>query len=189
MSTPSREQAFALLKQYNQSESLLKHALCVEAVMRFFARMKGEDVERWGVIGLVHDLDYEKYPEQHCVMTEKLLRENGFGEADIRAVVSHGFGLINDVEPREFMEKALFATDELTGLITAYVYMRPDKDVRTIELKGLKKKFKDKAFAAGVNRDIVRQGAEMMGVTLDDVMSETLKGMQEAAESLGLAGE
>ncbi len=187
MSTPSREQAYTLLKQYNQSESLVKHALCVEAVMRHFAEKYGDDPERWGVIGLLHDLDYEKYPEQHCAMSEKLLRENGYGEADVRAVISHGYGIVNDVEPLEYMEKVLYAIDELTGLITAHVYMRPDRDVRNLELKSVKKKFKDKAFAAKVNRDIVRKGAEMLGVELDELILETLTGMQKAAEGIGLA--
>ena len=188
MPTPSREEAFTLLKQYNQTESLVKHALCVEAVMRHFAEKQGEDIERWGAIGLLHDLDYEKFPEQHCAMSEKLLRENGCDEADIHAVISHGYGLVNDVEPVEYMEKVLYGADELTGLITAYVYMLPERDVRKLELKGVKKKFKAKAFAAGVNRDVVQKGAQMLGIELDELISETLLGMQKAAETIGLAG-
>ena len=134
MHTPSREEAFELLSRYTKNESLIKHALSVEAVMRRFARMHGEDEEKWGVIGLIHDLDYDQYPEQHCVMTEKILRENDWPEDYIRAVMSHGWGICTNVEPEEYMEKVLFTIDELTGLVTATALVRPSKSVLDTEV-------------------------------------------------------
>lgn len=184
----TREEAYQLFKEYNQSESLIKHALAVEAVMRYFAAKKGEDVEYWGTIGLLHDLDYEKYPEQHCKMTEKILRERGEGEDVIHAIVSHGYGICTDVEPVLYMEKVLYTIDELTGLITATVYMRPDRSILDLEVKSVKKKFKNLKFAAGVDRDIIQRGAELIAMELDEIMAWTIQGMKEQAENLGLAG-
>ena len=149
---PTREEAWKLLNEYNKSDALLKHGLAVEGVMRHFAEINGEDTEKWGVIGLLHDLDYEMYPEKHCVKTAEIMRENDIDEDYIHAVCSHGWGLCCDVEPVEKMEKVLYTIDELTGLINAACLMRPSKSVLDIEVKSVKKKFKSSGFAAGVNR-------------------------------------
>ena len=187
---PSREQAFQLLTKYNQSESLIKHALTVEAVMRHFAEVLGEtDIEKWGIIGLVHDIDYEMYPEQHCIKAREILSEQNWQEDYIHAVESHGWGICCDVEPIEKMEKILFTIDELTGLITATALMRPSKSVLDTELKSVKKKWKQKSFAGGVNRELIEQGAATLNMDMDYIMQETLTGMQKAAESIGLKGE
>lgn len=185
---PTREEAFELLKEFNKSESLIKHALTVEAVMRHFAKLFGEDTEKWAIIGLMHDVDYEMYPEQHCVKAGEILRERNWPEDYIHAIQSHGYGICIDVEPVERMEKVLYTIDELTGLITAAVYMRPSKSILDMELKSVKKKWKQKSFAAGVNRDIIAEGAEKLGMDLDKVIEETIKGMQEAADVIGLRG-
>jgi len=185
---PSREEAFNLLKEYNKDESLIKHALAVEAVMRHFAELLGEDVEKWGVIGLVHDLDYEKYPDQHCKKVREILTERNWPEEYIRAIQSHGWKLCSDVEPVETMEKVLYTIDELTGLITATALMRPSKSILDTEVKSVKKKWKQKSFAAGVNREVIQEGADMLGMELDKVIEETLKGMQKVAELIGLKG-
>ena len=187
---PDREKAFELLKEYNKSESLIKHALTVEAVMLHFADILGEtDREKWGLIGLVHDVDYEMYPEQHCTKAREILTENDWPEDYIHAVESHGWGICSSVEPVECMEKVLFTIDELTGLIAATALMRPSKSILDMELKSVKKKWKQKSFAAGVNRDIIEQGAQTLGMELDFIMEETIKGMQGAAESIGLKGD
>jgi putative nucleotidyltransferase with HDIG domain len=187
---PEREQAFELLKKYNKSDSLIKHALTVEAVMLHFADILGEaDREKWGIIGLTHDIDYEMYPEQHCIKAKDILSENNWPEDYIHAIESHGWGICSNVEPIERMEKVLFTIDELTGLITATALMRPSKSILDMELKSVKKKWKQKSFAAGVNRDIIEQGARMLGMELDYIMEETIKGMQSAAESIGLKGD
>ncbi len=178
--------ALSLLKQYNKSESLLKHALSVEGVMRYMARKSGEDEEKWGVIGLVHDLDYEMYPDQHCVMTEKILADNSWPEEYIRAVMSHGWGLASDVKPRSLLEKTLYAIDELTGLVTTSALVRPSKSVMDLEARSVKKKWKDKKFAAGVNRSVIETGAEMLGVSLDDLITDCIMGMREVSEEIGL---
>lgn len=189
MTTPTREEALALFREYNESESLYRHALAVEAVMRHFAeKLDPDNIDRWGVIGLIHDLDYEKYPEEHCVMTETILRERGWPEADIHAVISHGYGIINEVEPVAEMEKVLFTIDELTGLIAATALMRPSKSVLDMEPKSVKKKWKDKGFAAGVNREVIAKGAEMLGMDLTDVIRETILGMRSVAAEIGLEG-
>ena len=185
---PAREEALELFKRYNDSESLTKHAYAVEGVMRHFARLNGEDEDKWGVIGLIHDLDYEKYPEQHCTMTEKILKEEGWPEDYIHAVLSHAWGICSDVEPKHKMEKILFATDELTGLITTSVLVRPDKNIHNLKLKSVKKKWKDKRFAAKIDREIIQKGADMLGMPLDELIEETIKGMQEVAPALGLDG-
>ena len=185
---PGREEAFGLLTEYNQSESLIKHALTVEAVMRYFARKLGEDEEKWGVIGLVHDLDYERFPEQHCTKTEEILREKDWPEEYIRAVVSHGWGLCSDVEPRTEMEKVLYTIDELTGLVTAAALIRPSKSVLDLTTKSVKKKWKDKRFAAGVDRTVIERGAQMLGAELTELITDTIMGMREVAEEIGLKG-
>ena len=186
--TPTREQAFELLKEFNHTDSLIKHALTVEAVMRHFARKRGEDEEKWGVIGLVHDLDYEKFPDQHCRKTEEILRQRQWPEEYIRAVVSHGWGICSEVLPESELEKVLYAVDELTGLVTTSALVRPSKSVMDMEAKSVRKKWKDKRFAAGVNRSIIEKGAAMLGVDLNDLIAETILGMREVAGEIGLKG-
>ena len=154
--------------------------------MRYFARKYGEDEDFWGIVGLLHDLDYEKYPEEHCKKTREIMEERNIDDAYIHAIECHGYGLCTDVEPKERMEIVLYTIDELTGLSTAAALMRPSKSVMDLELKSVKKKFKDKRFAAGVNRDVITKGAEQWGVPLDEVISETILGMREVAESIGL---
>lgn len=185
---PSRNEAFALLCQYNKQESLIRHGLAVEAVMRYFAEQYGEDVEKWGVIGLCHDLDYEQFPDQHCIMTRKILEAENWHETYIRAIVSHGWGICSNVEPLERMEKILFATDELTGLITACVYVRPSKSILDLTTKSVMKKWNTRAFAAGANREVIAKGAEMLGMSVEALVEETILAMQGAAEITGLKG-
>lgn len=184
----SREEAWELLTEYTKTPALRKHALAVEAAMRHFARLYGEDEEIWGAAGLLHDLDYEKFPEEHCHKAEEIMREHGLDENYIRAMNCHAYGICTDVEPESNMEKALFTVDELTGLINALCLMRPSKSVLDLEVKSVKKKFKDKSFAAGVNRDTVRRGCEMLGMELDTVIQETIEGMKEKAQEIGLKG-
>ena len=186
--TPTREEALALLKQYNKNESLIKHAMAVEGVMRFIARKRGEDEEKWGVIGLIHDLDYEQFPDQHCKKTEEILKENDWPEEYIRAVVSHGWGICSDVKPESDMEKVLYAIDELTGLVVTSALVRPSKSVMDMKTKSVKKKWKQKQFAAGVDRSIIEKGAEMLGIELSELISDTIMGMREVAEEIGLKG-
>ena len=185
---PTREEAYQLLTEYNKSDSLIKHALAVEGVMRYFARKRGEDEEKWGVIGLVHDLDYEKFPEEHCHKSEEILKEKGWPEEYIRAVVSHGWGLCSEVEPQTELEKVLYAIDELTGLVVTTALVRPSKSVMDVKVKSVKKKWKDKRFAAGVDRSIIEKGARMLGMEVSDLITDTLAGMQEIAEEIGLKG-
>lgn len=186
--TPTREEAYALLTQYNQSDSLIKHALAVEGVMRYLARKRGEDEEKWGVIGLIHDLDYERYPDQHCRKSEEILRENHWPEEYIRAVISHGWGICSDVEPRSDLEKALYAVDELTGLVVTTALVRPSRSVLDVEAKSIKKKWKDKRFASGVDRSTIEKGAQMLGVEVTDLIGDTIMGMREVADQIGLRG-
>ena len=185
---PTREEAYALLTAYNQSESLIKHALAVEGVMRYLARKRGEDEEKWGIIGLVHDLDYERFPEEHCHKSEEILRENNWPEEYIRAVISHGWGICSDVEPQSELEKALYAIDELTGLVVTTALIRPSKSVLDVGAKSVKKKWKDKRFAAGVDRSIIEKGAQMLGMELTDLITDTIMGMREVADEIGLKG-
>jgi putative nucleotidyltransferase with HDIG domain len=185
---PTRDKALELFKRYNKTESLLKHALSVEGVMRYMAEKNGEDVEKWGIIGLIHDLDYEMYPEQHCIMTEKILKENNWPDEYIRAVMSHGWGLATDVEPKSLMEKTIYAVDELTGLVATSALVRPSKSVLDMEAKSVKKKWNDKKFAAGVNRSVIEKGAEMLGLPLDELITDCIMGMREVATEIGLAG-
>ncbi|MCG8375673.1 MAG: HDIG domain-containing protein, partial [Chlorobiales bacterium] len=183
------EEAWDLLNEFNQSESLIKHALAVEGVMRYLAKKKGQDEEMWGAIGLVHDLDYEKYPDEHCRMSEKILKERDWPEEYIRAVISHGWGICVEVEPKTDLEKSLYAIDELTGLVVAAALVRPSKSVLDLKAKSIKKKWKDKRFAAGVDRSIIEKGAAMMGVELSELITDTIMGMREVAEEIGLKGE
>lgn len=188
--TPTRQDAMTLLKKYNQNDALIKHALAVEAVMAHFADLYGdEDLEKWRVIGLIHDLDYEKYPEEHCHKTKEILTEEGWPEDYIRAVISHGWKICTDVEPVEKIEKVLYTIDELTGLIVATVLMRPSRSIMDLTVKSVMKKYKNKNFAAGVDRQIIEEGAALLGMDLNEVIEETIKGMQAAAEELGLRGE
>ena len=183
---PTYNEALSLLKEFNKSESLLKHAYCVEGVMRYIARKIGEDDEKWGVVGLMHDLDYERFPEQHCKKVREILEERGWLEEYIRAIVSHGWSICSDVEPQTKMEKALYAVDELTGLITAVAIIRPSKSVADLEAKSVMKKWKDKSFAAGVNRSVIEKGAAMFGVELRELVTDTIMGMREVADKIGL---
>ncbi len=186
---PSREEALRLLTQYNQSESLIKHALAVEGVMRYCARKRGEEEEKWGVIGLIHDLDYEQFPEQHCQKTEEILRENNWPEEYIRAAISHGWGICTDVEPKLEMEKVLYAIDELTGLVTTAALVRPSRSVLDMKAKSVKKKWKNKRFAAKVDRALIDKGAEMLGMERTELITDTIMGMREVADQIGLAGD
>jgi putative nucleotidyltransferase with HDIG domain len=186
---PTREEAYQLLTEYNKSDNLIKHALAVEGVMRYMARKWGEDEEKWGVIGLVHDLDYEKFPEEHCQKSEEILKEKGWPEQYIRAVVSHGWGLCSNVEPQTELEKVLYAIDELTGLVVTTALVHPSKSIMDVKVKSVKKKWKDKRFAAGVNRSVIEQGAQMLGMEITDLIADTIAGMQEVAEEIGLKGE
>jgi len=186
--TPTREEAYILLKKYNKNEGLLKHAMAVEGVMRYFARKRGEDEEKWGVIGLIHDLDYELFPDEHCHKTEQILKENGWPEEYIRAVISHGWEICNDVKPETELEKVLYAVDELTGLVVATALVRPSKSVLDMKTKSVKKKWKDKRFAAGVDRSIIEKGAEMLNLELSEVIQDTILGMREVADEIGLKG-
>jgi putative nucleotidyltransferase with HDIG domain len=186
--TPTRAQAYDLLTKHNQSESLIKHALAVEGVMRYFARKRGEDEEKWGIIGLVHDLDYEQFPEEHCRKTEEILRENDWPEEYIHAVISHGWGICSEIEPQTELEKVLYAIDELTGLVVTTVLVRPSKSVMDVEAKSVKKKWKDKRFAAGVDRSIIEKGAQMLDMDLTELIHDTIVGMREVAEEIGLKG-
>jgi len=186
--TPTREEALALLKEFNKTESLIKHALSVEGVMRYMARKRGEDEEKWGIIGLVHDLDYERYPQQHCMKTKEILEERDWPEDYIRAIMSHGWGLVTDVEPQHEMEKVLYAIDELTGLVTAVALVRPSRSVLDMKVKSVSKKWKDKSFAAGVDREVIANGAQMLGMELKDLFEDVIMGMREVAKEIGLAG-
>lgn len=185
---PDRSAALELFKKYNKSESLMKHALAVEGVMRYMARKAGENEDKWGIIGLIHDLDYEMYPEQHCTMTEKILRENNWPEEYIRAVLSHGWGLASDVKPESLLERTIYAIDELTGLVATSALVRPSKSVLDMEARSVKKKWNDKKFAAGVDRSVIEKGAEMLGVSLDELITDCIMGMREVAEETGLKG-
>lgn len=181
-----REKAMSVLKQYNKNEALIRHGIAVEAVMRYFAAEAGENVDYWGAVGLLHDVDYEMYPDEHCKKAPELLKAAGYDDAFIYAVISHGHGLVVDAEPKLYMEKVLFAIDELTGLIGAAALMRPSKSVMDIEVKSVKKKFKDKRFAAGVNRDVILQGCKNLNMELDDVIYKCILGMRSVAAEIGL---
>jgi len=183
---PTHDEAVSLFKEFNHSDSLLKHAYSVEGVMRYIARKMGEDEEKWGIVGLMHDLDYERFPEQHCKKAREILSERAWPEEYIRAVVSHGWGICSDIEPQSNMEKTLYAIDELTGLITAVALVRPSKSMADLEVKSVMKKWKDQSFAAGVNRSVIEKGAGMLGVELRELVNDTIMGMREVADKIGL---
>ena len=182
----TREEAFALLKQYNKDPFHIQHALTVEAVMKWFAKDQGyaDEAEHWGLVGLLHDIDFELYPDQHCIKAPELLAAGGVSEEIIHSVVSHGYGITVDVKPEHQMEKILFACDELTGLIWAAALMRPSKSTKDMELKSLKKKYKSKGFAAGCSREVIAQGAEMLGWELDELLQKTLAAMQDCEDEI-----
>lgn len=187
----TREEAFELLKEHNKTDSLIKHGLAVEGVMRHFAELLGEDTDKWGVVGLLHDLDYEKYPDQHCVKVVELLKDADAGDELIHAVCSHGYGLCSDVKPEHTMELVLYAIDELTGLINAVAIMRPSKSVADLEYKSVQKKYKQLNFAAGVDRGVIESGCAMLNERLGNIdlkylIEETINGMRRVAESIGL---
>ena len=180
----TRSQALALLQKYNQEPFHILHGLTVEGVMRYFAQETGEDPDFWGMVGLLHDVDFERWPEKHCLEAPRLLAEIDAEPEMIHAICSHGYGICCDVEPTEQMEKILFATDELTGLIGAAAKMRPSKSVCDMEVSSLKKKFKDKKFAAGCSRDVIRQGAERLGWTIEELMEKTILAMRSCEETV-----
>lgn len=179
-----RTKAVELLKKYNQEPFHLRHAVTVEQVMRYFAAEEGEDPAFWGLVGLLHDVDFERFPEEHCQKAPELLAEIGAPQALVHAVCSHGYGMVSDICPEHQMEKLLFATDELTGLIGAAALMRPSRSVSDMELSSLKKKFKDKKFAAGCSRDVIRQGAQQLGWELDTLLAKTLEAMKDREQAI-----
>lgn len=183
-----RDAALALWRQYNDDDSLLRHALSVEATMRRFAAANGEDPEYWGIVGLLHDIDYQRHPDEHLKHARAMLAPAGFPEAFIRAVESHGWGLCSDIEPVHIMEKTLYAVDELTGFVAACAYVRPSRSVLDLETKSVKKKWKTAAFAAGVNREVIEKGAAMLGMELDAMIEETILALRDSAEAVGLKG-
>ena len=183
---PTRQTALDLLLQYNRSDSLINHGKAVEASMRYMARKAGQDEETWGIIGLIHDLDYEQFPDQHCTKTEEILRAQNWPEDYIRAVLSHGWGICTDVKPQSLLEKTLYTVDELSGFVTACALVRPSKSVADLEVKSVKKKWKQKGFAAGVQRDIVERGAEMLGVSFDEITADVIAALREQRDELGL---
>ena len=187
-----RTAAWNLLCKYNHDPFHLRHALTMEGVMRYFARENGfaQDEEFWGNVGLLHDIDFERFPDEHCVKAPELLREGGAGEPLVHAVCSHGWGITVDVRPEHMMEKLLFASDELSGLIWASALMRPSRSVQDLELKSVKKKFKDRKFAAGCSREVITKGAELVGWTLDELIERTILAMRscEASVEEGMAG-
>ena len=185
---PTRADALAILKEYNKSDSLIKHAYSVEGVMRYVARRRGEDEEKWGIIGLIHDLDCEQFPEQHCSKTREILEGYNWPEEYIRAAVSHGWGICSDVKPESTLEKTLYAIDELTGLVAANAMIRPSKSVMDMTVKSVKKKWKSPSFAAGVDRELIQKGAEMLGVEIGELIEDTIMGMREVADAIGLKG-
>lgn len=182
----NREAALALLIEYNENEALVNHGIAVAGVMAHFAVIEKEDPDYWGIVGLLHDLDYGKYPMEHCVKVVEILADHGYDEDFIRSVVSHGYGICSEEEPIHQMEKILYAIDELTGLITACAYMRPSKSVNDLEVKSVKKKFKTANFAAGVDREVITNGSEIAGYSLEDLMKETILGMRSVADDIGL---
>lgn len=189
--TIDREAAWALLRQYNQEAFHLQHALTVEGVMRWYAQELGygDEADYWGVVGLLHDIDFEQYPEEHCLKAPELLRAGGVGEDVIRAVCSHGWGLTVDLQPEHEMEKVLFAADELTGLIWATALMRPSKSVQDLGLKSVKKKYKQSSFAAGCSREVIQRGADLLGWPLEELITKTIEAMRPAEAEINAAME
>ena len=186
VSNISREEAFELLKKYNKEPFHIQHALTVEGVMRWYAGELGygDDADYWAITGLLHDIDFERYPEEHCQKAPELLKEGGVGEDMIHSICSHGYGICSEIEPQHEMEKVMFAADELTGLIGAAALMRPSKSVMDMDVSSIKKKFKDKRFAAGCSRDVIRQGAERLGWELNDLFEKTILAMRSCEESI-----
>lgn len=176
----TREEAWELLTEYNQNEFHLEHAQIVEQTMKYFAEKLGygEEKEFWGIVGLLHDLDFEQFPEQHCIKEQEIMRERGVDERIIHATASHGYAITVDIAPEHQMEKVLYAVDELTGLIGAVALMRPSKSVQDLELKSVKKKYKSKNFAAGCSREVIERGAEMLGWTLDELIEQTIEALR-----------
>ena len=179
-----RKEAFELLRKYNKEPFHILHGLTVEGTMKYFARENGENEEYWGTIGLLHDIDFEMYPEEHCKKCIDILKENNLPEGMINSICSHAYGICSDVKPEKQMEKILFATDELTGLIGAAIKMRPSKSTKDLEVSSLKKKFKDKKFAAGCSRDVIKQGAEMLGWELDELFEKTILAMRDCEDRI-----
>jgi putative nucleotidyltransferase with HDIG domain len=188
LKTPTREDALELLKKYNSKEGLIRHALCVESVMGHFAGLFNEDDKMWRIVGLVHDLDYEMYPDEHCHKCVELFKEHGWPEDYIRAVISHGYGICTDVKPETNLEKTLYAIDELTGLVASAALVRPSKSILDIKVKSVKKKFKDKSFAAKIDREVIKQGALFLDMELPELITQVILGMQPVAEEIGLKG-
>jgi len=186
--TPTRAEALRLIREYISGENLFAHVIAVEAVMRFMARKLGEDEEKWGVIGLAHDIDYERYPELHCRKSPEILQQAGWPEDYIRAIVSHGWQICSDVEPVHRMEKVLYAIDELTGLVVATALMRPSRSIMDMEARSVLKKWKNERFAAGVKRPVIEKGASMLGVSLEELITDTIAGMRAVAKEIGLEG-
>lgn len=187
-SKPTREATWELIKEYLPSEQMRKHSLAVEAVMRHFARKFGEDEEMWGVIGLAHDIDYERHPEEHCVRAVEILNGAEWPEVYIRAVISHGWGICSSAEPISRLEKTLYTIDELTGLVAAAALVRPSRSILDLPVKSVTKKWKDKAFAAGADRSVIEKGAAMLGMEIPELIGETIEGMRSEAEAVGLKG-
>jgi predicted hydrolase (HD superfamily) len=183
-----RDKAYALLCKHTKGEGLVRHALSVEAAMRAMAKHFGEDEAAWGIVGLLHDLDYEEYPDEHCEHTPAMLNDAGYDAAFVRAVLSHGYGLRTDIVPQTNLEKSLYAVDELTGLVTACVYVRPSRSILDLEVASVKKKWKDKAFAAGCNREVIQNGADMLGMEWSRLCSLVIEGLRDAAAALDLVG-
>lgn len=186
MASIERDKAIELFKKYNSEESLFKHALSVEAVMRYFARKNKEDEDEWGMVGLLHDMDYEMYPNEHCIKVKEILEKENLPESFIRAIQSHGFEICVDIEPISDMEKTLYAVDELAGFITACALVRPSKSVEDMEVKSVKKKLKNKNFAAKVDRDVINKGVERLGISLDELIQETINALIPVQEEIGL---
>ena len=186
MAVPTREQTLALLLQHNDTPSLINHAKSVEAVMRHLARRAGEDEEVWGAIGLVHDLDYEKHPDEHCQKTKEFLEANDWPPEYVRAVLSHGWGICTDIEPQSLLERTLYTIDELSGFVTACALVRPSRSVMDLEVKSVKKKWKQKSFAAGVDRDVVQNGIEMLNTTFEEITGEVITAMRGVAKEIDL---
>lgn len=185
---PTREDAWRILTEHVRGPNLIAHALAVEAAMRRIARKKGADEEFWGVVGLIHDVDYEEHPDEHLRHAPGILRGQGWPEEYVRAVASHGWGMCTEVEPVTDAEKTLFAVDELTGLVAAAALVRPSRSVLDLTVKSVLKKWKEKGFAAGVNRSVIEQGAALMGVPLDELIADTIEGMKTVADRIGLRG-
>jgi len=186
--TPTRQDAFDLLRKYNKKEGLIRHALSVESVMAHFAKRFNEDDEIWRVIGLVHDLDYEMFPDEHCQKCIEIFKKHNWPESYVRAVISHGYGICTDVEPQSNLEKTLYAIDELTGLVASAALVRPSKSILDIKAKSVKKKFKDKSFAAKIDREVIKKGAQYLHMELPELITEVILGMRPVAEQIGLKG-